>query len=94
MTIFDKGEYMKLRRIANWALAIAFIIAIIDWGVMGLKLLDNDYNITIEAYIALICCIVILVSILVKCFTDKCPHCGKIRTTKGTYCSYCGKEIK
>ena len=52
---------MKPRRIANWALGIAFIIAIIDWGVMGLKLLDNDYNIAIEAHIALACWIVILV---------------------------------
>ena len=82
-----------MRKIANWALAIAFIIFLIDWGVMGLKLLDNDYNITVEAYIGFVCWVVILVSIFIRCFTDKCPHCGKIRASKGAYCSYCGKKI-
>ena len=51
-----------MRKAANWTLAIAFIIFLIDWGVMGLKLLDNDYNITVEAYIGFVCWVVILVS--------------------------------
>lgn len=83
-----------MRKVANWTLGIAFIIALIDWGIMGLKLFDNDYNITVEAHISLVCFIVIFVSIFIKSFTDRCPHCGKIRATKGAYCSYCGKEIK
>lgn len=83
-----------MKKVATWALVIAFIAVIVDWGIMGLKLYDNDYNITVEAYIALVCCIVILVSIFIRCFTGRCPHCGKIRAAKGAYCSYCGKEIK
>lgn len=82
-----------MRKVANWALVTAFIIAIIDWGIMGVKLLDNNYNITIEAYIGHVCFIVVFVSILIRCFTDRCPHCGKIRATNGAYCSYCGKQI-
>lgn len=85
---------MKLRKIANWILVITFLIFLIDWGVMGLKLIENNYNITVEAYIGLACIIIILVSVFVRCFTDKCPHCGKIRATKGNYCSYCGKKIE
>ena len=85
---------MKLRKVANWALAIFFVIAIIDWGVMGIKLLDNNYNITVEAHIGLICYIVIIVCILIRSFTDRYPHCGKIRITKGSYCSYCGQKIE
>ena len=54
-----------MRKIANWALAIAFIIFLIDWGVMGLKLLDHDYNIIVEAYIGFVCWVVILVSIFI-----------------------------
>ena len=83
-----------MRKVANWALAISFIVGIIDWGIMGLKLLDNDYNITVEAYIGLVCFIVLFISIFVRCFTDRCPHCGKIRATKGAYCSYCGNKIR
>lgn len=85
---------MKLRKVANWALTIAFIIFLIDWGMMGIKLLDNDYDITVEACIGLVCFVVIFVSIFIRCFTDRCPHCGKMRVTKGAYCSYCGKEIR
>ena len=85
---------MKLRNIANWTLVISFIIFLIDWGVMGIKLLDNNYNITVEAYIGLICFIVLIISIFIRCFTDRCPHCGKIRVAQGAYCSYCGKKIK
>ena len=85
---------MKLRKVANWALAIFFVIAIIDWGVMGIKLLDNNYNITVEAHIGLICYIVIIVCILIRSFTDRCPYYGKIRVTKGSYCSYCGQKIE
>ena len=62
---------MKLRKIANWSLVIAFIVFLIDWGVMGLKLLDNDYNIIVEAYIGLGCFIIITVSVFVRCFTDR-----------------------
>lgn len=82
-----------MRKIANWALTIAFIVFLIDWSVMGLKLLDNNYNITVEAYIGLACFIVIIVSVFIRSFTDRCPHCGKIMLIKGTYCSHCGKKI-
>lgn len=85
---------MKLRKVANWVLVIFFVIAIIDWGIMGIKLLDNNYNIIIEAYIGLVCFIVIITCAFIRSFTDKCPHCGKIRGTKGPYCSYCGKKIE
>lgn len=83
-----------MRKVANWALVIAFVIFLIDWAIMGVKLIDNDYNITVEAYIGLVCFIVIIVSIFIRVYTNRCPHCGKVRLTKGTYCSYCGKEIQ
>lgn len=60
-----------MKKVSNWALAIASIIFLIDWGVMGLKLLDNDYNVTVEAYIGFVCWVVILVGIFIRCFTDR-----------------------
>ena len=82
-----------MKKIATRALVISFIIFLIDWAIMGLKLLDNDYNITVEAYIGLVCWIIIFISILCRAFSDKCSYCGKIRLTKGAYCSYCGKKF-
>lgn len=82
-----------MKKMATRALVIAVIVFLIDWGIMGLKLLDNDYNITIEAYIGLVCWIIIFASIICRALTDKCPHCGKIRVTKVMYCTYCGNKI-
>lgn len=82
-----------MKKVRPWILAITFFIAVIAWGVMGFKLYSGDYNITMEAYITGACLIVILICALSKLFTDKCPHCGKIRVSNGKYCPYCGKEL-
>lgn len=84
---------MKLRKMANRALAAAFIVFLIDWSIMGIKLLDNNYNIIVEAHIGLVCYIVIMVSIFIRCLTDRCPHCVKIKLINGAYCTYCGKKL-
>ena len=34
-----------MKRITTWVLIIALIIFIIDWGIIGLKLLDGNYDI-------------------------------------------------
>ena len=83
-----------MRKVANWLLGVFFVVALIDWSIMGIKLLDNNYNITIESYIGFVCFIVIFSCILIRSFTDKCPRCGKVRTSNGAFCSYCGKEVK
>lgn len=83
-----------MRKAANWALGIAFVLLLIDWTLMGIKLLDHNDMIIVEAYIGLICFVVIFISVLIRCFTDRCPHCGKIRVGNGPYCSYCGQKIK
>ena len=82
-----------MRKVANWLLGVFFIVFLLDWGIMGIKLLDNDYNITIEAYIVLICFIGMISCVLIRSYTDRCHYCGKVRITNGAYCSYCGKEI-
>lgn len=82
-----------MKKIRTVALVTAFLAFLFDWGVMGLKLYNGNYNITVEAYIALVCLLIILICAVSKIFTDKCPHCGKIRISNGKYCPYCGKEI-
>lgn len=82
-----------MKKITTGALAIAFIVFIIDWGVMGVKLLNGNYEIITEAYIGAACWGVMLVSAPCKLFTNKCPHCGKVMLTNGKYCPHCGKKI-
>ena len=82
-----------MKKITTWALVIAFVVFIIDWGVMGVKLLNGNYEIITEAYIGAACWGVMLVSALCKLLTNKCPHCGKVMLTNGKYCPHCGKKI-
>ena len=82
-----------MKRIIKWLAVISSVIFVIAWGVMGLKLLDNDYLITTEAYIELISLIVLFICIIYIKFTNRCPHCGKTKQSFGKYCPYCGKEI-
>ena len=44
-----------MKRITTCVLIIALIIFIIDWGIIGVKLLDGDYDIIPEAYIGAAC---------------------------------------
>lgn len=83
-----------MKKIMSWLFAISLIVFVIDWGLIGLKLLDGDYDITVGAYIGIACIIVIFVCALYKMLTNKCPHCGKVRMSNGEYCSYCGKKIE
>lgn len=82
-----------MKKIATWVAVIAFIIFGVDWGVIGLKLLDGDYNIQVGAYLGLACLAVMLVCAVYKASGNKCPHYGKQILLNGKYCPHCGKEI-
>ena len=82
-----------MKKAVSWIFAIALAVFIIDWGVMRLKIFDNDYNITVEAYIALVCFVLLFICAMYRIFSrGKCKHCGKFRWTDGEYCPYCGKK--
>ena len=82
-----------MKKVARWIAVISAIVFAFDWAIMGLKLLDNNYLITTEAYIALISLIAFFLCVLYLKFTNRCPHCGKTKHPFGKYCPYCGKEI-
>ena len=81
-----------MKKAATWAFIIAFITLFIDWAILGIKLLDGNYDVIAEAYIGAVCIAIIFICILIK-HTGKCPHCGKIITSDGRYCPYCGEKL-
>ena len=83
----------RMRKIAIWLSAISFFVFVIDWGVIGLKIFEGDYDITVGVYLGLISLIVLLVCLLYLRLTNRCPHCGRRIQTQGRYCPCCGKEI-
>lgn len=44
-----------MKRIAAWGLVITLILLLIDLGVMGIKLLNGNYDVLTEAYITAAC---------------------------------------
>ena len=82
-----------MKKIAIWLAVITFIIFVIDWGIIGLKILDGDYDITVGVYIGFISIVVCFISIFYVKSQNRCPYCGKMKQSFGKYCPYCGKEI-
>ena len=83
-----------MKKIMVWLAAISIITFVIDWIIVGLCLLEGNYEITAGAYIGLICLVVFFVCMLYLRFTNRCKHCQKLIQSYGKYCPYCGKEIK
>ena len=82
-----------MKKIFPWVFLSALVVFLIAWGVMGVKLLDGNYDITAESYAGAGCIVVMVICWVVKLFSNRCPHCGNLRQTMGAYCSYCGKKI-
>lgn len=83
-----------MKKTATCVLWIAFVITIIAHAIIGIKLLDGDYEFTVEAYIGAAGFFTIFVCSLIRALGNKCPHCGKTIMDNGEYCSHCGKKIK
>ncbi|MCC8079134.1 MAG: zinc ribbon domain-containing protein [Oscillospiraceae bacterium] len=84
-----------MRKIAIWIVAVAFVVLVITWAVMGIGVYEMDENIiSTTAYISLPCIVLLFGGLVyIRWGSAKCPHCGKPRLTNGKYCSYCGKKI-
>lgn len=83
-----------MKQIRLWISVLAIAVFVIDWGVLGVKLFNGNYDVTVETYIGAVALVVLLLCAVSKLFTDKCPHCGKLRISNGKFCPYCGKEIE
>lgn len=64
-----------MKKTTTWVAIIVFIIFVIDWGIVGLKLFGGDYNIIAGAYAGIVCFMVMFVCTVYKVFSNKCPHC-------------------
>jgi len=82
-----------MRKTILWSAVIAFIIFVIDWGIIGVKLFDGNYDIVVEAYIGMACFIVMIIGLITKIFGAKCSTCKKILDVNAKYCSHCGREV-
>lgn len=82
-----------MKRGSFWLSVISIIVFAIAWGIIGLKILDNDYEFITEAYIGYGSLAVFFASLICYRLTNRCPHCRRPKISFGKYCPYCGKEI-
>ena len=84
-----------MKKVAIWTLVLSIIVFVITWGIIGVKLLDNNYEFMTEAYIAYGSLGLFFMSLIyIRWGKLRCPHCGNVRMSSGKYCSHCGKEIQ
>ena len=86
-----------MKKIAIWLAVISAIVLFITLGVVGVKLLDGNYDTNAEVIITGISSVIFLISIVCyKLNGIRCPHCGRVNDTllgKSKFCPHCGKEI-
>ena len=83
-----------MKKIAVWTAVIAFTVFLIAWGVVGVQLLEGDYDITVGVYIAMAAAVITIAAILVARGVNRCLHCGRFLSAGGKYCPHCGKEVR
>ena len=86
-----------MKKVCVWLAIISAIVLFITLGVVGGKLLDENYDTTAEVIITGISFVIFLGSVVCyKFIGSRCPHCGKVNDTllgKSKFCPHCGKEI-
>ena len=86
-----------MKKVCIWLAIIAAIVLFITLGVVGIKLLDGNYDTTAEVIITGISFVIFLGSVVCYKFIGSgCPLCGKINDSlfgKSKFCPHCGKEL-
>lgn len=90
---YIRSGFCFMKKVLSRILVIAFVVFVFDWGIMGIKLLDANYDILVEAYIGLVCFVVIVICAILRVFLLRCLYCKRIIPFSGKYCTYCGREI-
>jgi uncharacterized membrane protein len=86
-----------MKKVCLWLAIISAIVLFITLGVVGVKLLDENYDTTAEIIITGISFVIFLGSVVCyKLNGIRCPNCGKINDSlsgKPKFCPHCGKEL-
>ena len=86
-----------MKKVCVWLAIISAIVLFITLGVVGGKLLDENYDTTAEVIITGISFVIFLGSVVCyKFIGSRCPHCGKVNDTllgESKFCPHCGKEL-
>ena len=84
-----------MKKAMAWLFVASIRVLFIVWGILGIKLMNGEYDITAGAYVGLVCVLLMLACIIYRLANNRCPHCGRvIWQLGGAFCPYCGGKLK
>lgn len=82
-----------MKKAGLWIWSLAVVVFLIDWTIVGLAVLNGNYNIAAGVYIGAGCLAVILLFPFFRLFGGRCPHCGRDLAFGETRYPHCGGRI-
>lgn len=83
-----------MKKVLPWIFVCAVLVALVTFGLIGIRIYSGDYEaVSATAYVCLGGIVVMFVCLLYRNFSQRCPHCGRLRGAAGRFCPHCGKEI-
>ncbi len=58
-------------------IAAALLVFLVDWGVMGAKIFTGDYDTLVQAWIGMICLVILLLCALYRLAGRRCLRAAK-----------------
>lgn len=84
-----------MKKALPWVIGSLLFVFVIVWGAAGILISTNDFE---EAqpflYAGAAVYVALMIALIARALTNRCPHCGKMRRTWGRFCPYCGNELK
>ena len=83
-----------MKKVAIWTAVLSGIAFVIDWLIVGLQILDGDYEIQTAAGIAVVFLVLLFISVFYLRFSKRCYYCGHLVNLYGKYCPHCGRKYE
>lgn len=83
-----------MKKVCMWLSVISAILLLITLGIVGVKILDNNYNFTVEIIITIVFGLILFGTIFYKLLGSRCPNCRKVSSSTDKFCHHCGKELQ
>lgn len=83
-----------MKKVAIWTAVLSGITFVVTWLIVGLQILDGDYEIQTAVGLAVVFLLILFISVAYLRLSRRCYYCGRLLHLYGKYCPYCGKKYE
>lgn len=83
-----------MKRVLPWVFLCALATGVITWGIIGLRIADDEYDILPLVWTSVGAFAVVFICLIYRRLSNRCLHCGRVLISPGNYCPYCGKQVR